>query len=424
MSSCKVCLRGARIALLLFAAAIVLSACGGSGGKGGGSGNCLERGCKISARDGEANENFGSTVGVRAAVVAVGAPDDAEGGSGAGSAYVFRVGRRDADQERKLIASDAEEDDAFGRSVAVGRDDLVIVGSLNDDDLGTDSGSAYVYRLVGDVWTEEQKLTAPDGDVGDRFGRSVSATPDVIVVGADLDDDDNNGIDSGSAYVFRFNGATWDFEQKLTASDGATDDDFGDSVSVDGDVIVVGAGNDGDNGVSSGSAYVYRFAAGAWTEEQKLVADDGAEGDEFGDPVAVHGDVIVIGADDDDDVGDNSGSVYVYRFEAGVWGLDQKLTATDGEEGDDFGESVALTDDMIVVGAIGDDDGGSRSGSVYVYRYDGTDWIEGDKLEARDASRSDAFGTAVAIDSGVIVVGANGEDGRGRNSGAAYVFEF
>jgi hypothetical protein len=168
-----------------------------------------------------------------------------------------------------------------------------------------------VFRFDGTTWNEEAKLTASDGAAGDRFGFSVSVSGDVAIVAAFLDDD--AGTDSGSAYVFRFDGAAWNEEAKLAASDGAADDHFGISVAVSADVAVAGANADDDAGLQSGSAYVFRFDGTAWNEEAKLNASDGALGDLFGGAVAVC-ETAVIGATGDDDAGTNSGSAYVFSL--------------------------------------------------------------------------------------------------------------
>ena len=157
----------------------------------------------------------------------------------------------------KLLASDGAEGDHFGDfSVAVAGDTAVI-GAWGDDDDGIDSGSAYVFRYNGTAWVEEAKLTASDAAEGDHFGGSVTVSGDTVVVGAYADDD--NGSRSGSAYVFRYSGTAWVEEAKLTASDGAADDFFGFPVAVSGDTVVVGAGGDDDNGIDSGAAYVYNL---------------------------------------------------------------------------------------------------------------------------------------------------------------------
>jgi len=321
----------------------------------------------------------------------------------------------------KLLASDGEVDDHFGISVSV-ISNVVIIGSYCDDDNGTDSGSVYIFRYDGSEWIEETKLFASDEESGDLFGRSVSISGEVIVIGA-YNDDNDNGIDSGSAYIFRYDGNSWIEEAKLLASDGASGDWFGNSISISSDTIVVGAWFDGDNGYRSGAAYVFHNDGSEWIEETKLLASDGAEYDRFGESVSIDGDVIVIGTSEDDDNGDRSGSAYVFRYDGNSWIEEAKLLASDGAADDYFGLSVSISGDATVIGANGDDDGGSGSGSAYVYRNDGNgNWFEEAKLLASDRAPFDRFGNSVSIQGEFIVVGTDGDDNIGEDSGSAYFF--
>jgi phage-related protein len=195
-----------------------------------------------------------------------------------------------------------------------------------------------------------------------------------IVVGAYFNNDDN-GLHSGSAYVYDLENGVWQETQKLTASDGAVNDNFGFSVAMSDERIVVGAYRDNDDNVlNSGSAYVYDLENGVWQETQKLTASDGAENDRFGLGIAMSDERIVVGAFSFDDDGNNSGSAYVYDLEDGVWQETQKLTASDGAENDRFGFSIAMSDERIVVGAYLDDDNGNNSGSAYVFEREDGKW--------------------------------------------------
>jgi hypothetical protein len=240
--------------------------------------------------------------------------------------------------------------------------DVAVIGAFQDDDNGTDSGSAYVFRWDGAEWRQEQKLLPDDGMPGDWFGYSVSVAGEVAVIGAYHDDD--NGAFSGSAYVFRWDGAEWLQEQKLLPDDGEPGDNFGNSVSVSGDVAVIGAWMDDDNGIGSGSAHMFRWDGAEWLQEQKLLADDGTTDDWFGSSVSVSGDVAVVGARR---VDDSSGSAYVFHRDGAAWLQAWKLLADDGANGDFFGRSVSVSGGVAVFGASGDDDNGSDSGSAYVF---------------------------------------------------------
>ena len=320
----------------------------------------------------------------------------------------------------KLTASDEAADDVFGGSVAVDGD-TIVVGAFRDDDNGLESGSAYVFARTGTVWALQGKISASsDGSSDDLFGISVAVSGDTIVVGAVGDDD--NGIGSGSAYVFTRNGTVWTLQEKLTASDGVFDDEFGNSVAVDGDTIVVGADLDDDSGTNSGNAYVYTRTGTIWALQEKLTASDGASGNSFGFSVAVNGDTIVVGAFLDDDNGSDSGSAYVFIRTGTIWALQGKITASDGASFDLFGVSVDVDGDTIVVGADNDDDNGRESGSAYVFTRTQTVWALQENLTASDGAAVDQFGSSVAVNGDMIVIGAIFDDDIGVDSGSAYVF--
>ncbi|OUS41693.1 hypothetical protein BE221DRAFT_216044 [Ostreococcus tauri] len=364
---------------------------------------------KMTASDPGSSDYFGQSVSVSGDTVVVGALyDDDNGQSNSGSAYVFtRASDGTWTQQAKLTASDPGSSDYFGQSVSVSGD-TVVVGAYYDDDSGqSNSGSAYVFTRASDgTWTQQAKLTASDAGLYDYFGKSVSISGDTIVIGAHHDDD-NSQSDSGSAYVFtRASDGTWTQQAKLTASDAGSSDYFGSSVSVSGDTVVVGAHHDDDNSQSdSGSAYVFtRASDGTWTQQAKLTASDAGSSDNFGSSVSVSGDTVVVGAlNDDDNSQSDSGSAYVFtRASDGTWTQQAKLTASDAGLYDYFGKSVSISGDTIVIGAHHDDDNSqSDSGSAYVFTRFGTTWMRTNKLSAAsDAGSNDYFGSAVGISDG------------------------
>jgi hypothetical protein len=323
-------------------------------------------------------------------------------------------------QEQKLIPSDGAGGDYFGQSVALSGD-VAVVGAWGDD---YDRGAAYVFRHDGGGWTEEQKLVASDRAADDNFGASVAVSGNVAAAGAWGDRD--NGDGSGSAYVFRYAGGTWSQEQKLTASDGAAGDFFGDSLALSGDVLVVGARLDNvASNTNQGSAYVFRFGGMSWSQEDKLLASDGAADDELGASVALFGDAAVVGAPRHNHSGVSWGAAYVFRYDGGAWSEEEELIASDGVGFNFFGESVALSSGLAVVGAMWDDVGANEyQGSAYVYRFDGGDWIEEAKLLASDGAAGDWFGWSVALSGNVALVGAASDDvGSNMGQGSVYVYD-
>ena len=379
---------------------------------------------KIIASDGATYDDFGYSVAISGDTALVGARYDDDDASGSGSAYLYQ---RQADgswsETAKLTASDAAAGDYFGYSVSISGD-TALVGALYDDDNGSNSGSAYIYQRQADgSWSETAKLTASDGAQSDYFGSSVAISGDTALVGALYDDD--NGYESGSAYLYqRQADGSWSETSKLTASDAAAGDYFG-SVAISGDTALVGAYYDDDDASGSGSAYLYqRQADGSWSETSKLTASDGAAGDNFGS-VAISGDTALVGALYDDDNGSNSGSAYIYQRQAdGSWSETAKLTASDAAAGDYFGSSVAISGDTALVGARYDDDDGDNSGSAYLYQRqaDGS-WSETAKLTASDAAAGDYFGYSVSISGDTALVGARYDDDDGDESGSAYLYD-
>ncbi len=327
------------------------------------NGSSWVEGPKLLASDGAAGDQFGQSVSISGDVALVGAPE--EDNNSPGKAYVFRWNGSNWVEGPKLLASDGAAGDNFGQSVSISGD-VALVGAEGDDDKGDWSGSAYVFRRDGNSWGEEQKLIAPDGAAQDGFGGSVSISGDVALVGAY--NGDGNSTDSGSAYVFRWDGRSWVEEQELIASDGATDDGFGGSVTISGDVALVGASEEEKDlpDAGSGMAYVFRWDGNSWGQEQKLLASDGAAGDQFGQSVSISGDLALVGAEQIEFVL-GKGKAYIFQWNGSSWVELEKLIASDGAIGDRFGYKVSISGNMALVGASGDDDKGSGSGSAYIF---------------------------------------------------------
>src|SRR5215213_7855221 len=267
--------------------------------------------------------------------------------------------------------------------------------------------------LLAPLFVNKQQLTASDGAFDDLFGQSVAFSGSTIVVGAQHDDIGGNP-GQGAAYIFNRQGGDWVETQKLTASDGAADLVFGWSVAFSGSTVVVGA--IGDN-VFQGAAYVFNRQGGNWVEVQKLTASDGAVFDLFGWSVAISGSTVVVGAFGDN-IGDNflQGAAYVFNRQGGSWIEEQKLTASDGRRDDEFGFSVAVSGSAIVIGALGNND---LQGAAYVFNRQAGSWIEAQKLSTSD--RGFFFGSSVTVSGSTVVVGANA--GGNIRQGSAYIFE-
>ena len=291
-------------------------------------------------------------------------------------------------------------------------DDTAVIGAVVDGP----GGSAYVFTHTGANWAQQAKLMASDAAVGDEFGRSVAIDGDTAVVSASEDDSR-----SGSVYVFTRTGTTWTQQAKLRAEDAAAGDHFGIAVAISGDTVVIGAYEDDDAGNRSGSAYVFTRSGSTWSQQAKLTAADASAEEEFGRSVAVSGNTAVVGAtvsgEETEDPG--LGSAYVFTRSGAIWSQQAKLTASDTAPGDQFGISVAVTGDTAIVGAYLDDDAGISSGSAYVFMRSGTTWTRQAKLTASDAGAEDRFGRSLAISGDVVVIGSERDD---NDLGSARVF--
>ncbi len=417
-------------------------------------------GMMLTAGDGVAGDFYGTSVAISNGTILVGAPGD---DSGQGSAYVW-------DQVHKLIANDGTAGDAFGGSVAVSGD-TVVVGAYADDSA---RGSVYVFMRAGAGYSLPLKLVANDGAPSDQFGRSVAISSDTVVVGAPGDD-----VERGAAYVFVGAGANWSQQAKLLPSDPETGASFGHAVAIDGSSIVVGAPYkdfifNGGSFENAGAGYVFVRSGSTWSQQARLrdnlnvgnysglsvaingdriavgipgakipfnayagsvdiyersgtvwtyrnrlaTINEGQDGDRFGHSVALSGNVLVVGAPGDDyGYNTDSGAVYVYKRSRTNWSLDVRLIGA--ATGDNLGNSVAISGEAMVIGAPGVDIVGNKDqGSAYIYGYVGTDWILKGNLKASDGLPNDNLGNSVAISGNTILVGAAGASSY---RGAAYI---
>jgi hypothetical protein len=373
---------------------------------------------KLVANDGAAGDSFGNSVCVGDGSIVVGAPtDDARG-----SAYTFERNQGGADawgQTLKLTASGGVAGDYFGFSVVLsGRHS--VIGAWGDYE---GRGVTHIFSH-SHLRAEKAHPVASDAAADDNFGTSISVSGDTLVVGAPRDEDY-----WGSAYVFARNhgGAdSWSQVAKLTALDGATGDRFGSSVAISGDTIIVGSLGDDS---SQGSAYVFNRNQGGpdgWGQVAKLAASDGVAGDRFGFSVSLSEGTAVIGAYKKLL---NRGAAYVFERNQGgadTWGEVAKLTASGGQAGDWFGYSVSISGDTVVAGAPYDLYVGNSTGSAYVFERNqgGADaWGQAGQLVASDGTAGDSFGFSVAICKSTVAVGASYDSAAGTFSGSAYVFE-
>ena len=351
---------------------------------------------RVMASDGGNMDEFGHDVALEDGLALVGAPWNFTGHDYSGAAYLFDT--TTGLELQKLVSLDPGGPDLFGSSVALSGD-LALVGAPYHNDYGLDSGSVYLFDATSGQ--QRRKLIPADGAAGDLFGNSVSLDGGLALVGAYLDDD--NGEDSGSAYLF--DAVTGLELHKLTSSDGAPLDRFGCSVSLAGGLALVGSYRDDGNGTNAGAAYVFDVATGQ--QLLKLTPADAAVRDYFGCSVSLDGTTALVGAFSGVVDGVNSGSAYLFDATSGLELF--KIAASDGAEDDHFGDSVSLDGDLALIGAWWDLDGPS-SGSAYVF----------DVTEPGDRVGNGNAGCPCSNDND----GTNGVAGcaNGVSSGGAYLY--
>ncbi|NNF01618.1 MAG: HYR domain-containing protein, partial [Bacteroidia bacterium] len=418
---------------------------------------------KLVAGDRSPSDWFGFAVAISGDYAIVGAHREDEDSSGnntlssAGSVYFYKKDNNGVwNLLEKAVAPDRQVNDQFGYSVDIFGNYAIVGALLQDHDESGDnylneSGAAYIYKLGSNgKWIFKQKIVASDRGALDRFSNSVAITDKYAVVGSFREDEDPAGLDTksgaGSVYIFKRDSSDTFLEvQKIVANDRGPGDQFGWSVGVTGDQVLVGARlEDHDlNGVgvktNSGSAYIFGIdSSGSWTQNQKLVASDRGAVDYFGHSVSISGNYLIISAvfDDDDDIGSNqlsnAGSVYFFRKDSvGVWTEFQKSVASDRAIDDQFGNAIDISGEFAIIGAWREEDTSlvNNSGSAYVFQLmnDGS-WVELQKLTASDRAETDQFAISVSISGDFAIVGANLEDhdrdgiNTKIDAGSAYIF--
>jgi hypothetical protein len=311
-----------------------------------------------------------------------------------------------------ISAPGGEPGDHFGFSLQLSGN-KAIIGARGDDDSDPSAGAVYFYRFNSSQVIGSQKTAMDPGPRNDRFGFALDMHQDQAVVSAHLDNDD--GADSGSVYTYQLVGQAWQQTAKLHASDAQPNDEFGSAVAIHGDRILITA-NDGST--DNKQVYVFEKNNQHWQETAILQANDLADTDFYGSAISLWGDRALVGARNHG----VAGAVYVFEYTQGQWLQTDKLMPTELEAGDFFGWSMDLQGDVALVSAIRDDDVSGGAGAVYVYQYDGMDWLIVDKLNAAGTGVDGRdFGRSLSLDQNRVVI--SGQAFAPRNQQLAYVME-
>jgi len=312
----------------------------------------------------------------------------------------------------QATGSDTKALERFGGCVSMSGN-MAVVGCFRAR-VGTtiSQGAAFVFSRIGGNWEEIAKLTASDGAFEDFFGASVSISNNYIIVGAPYLDK-GGGLNEGSAYIFAYASGVWTQQAQLLASDGGVNDLFGSEVAISGITAIIGAPNKTISGrAKQGAAYIFVRSGTTWSESTRLIASDGVADDNFGSSVSISGSTVVVGAPNADISGKvDQGAAYIFSKPSFLWFQDQKIIASDGLRNDSYGSSVAISGNYIVIGApFGDVGFDTDHGSVYIYFKNGITWESQGELNALDYVDNLRFGAKVAISGNYIVVGASMAD--------------
>lgn len=327
----------------------------------------------------------------------------------------------------KISSADSSLSDFFGNSVSISGSAAIVGANGHAVGGNDDQGAAYIYMNNGTSWVLQQKLTMPAGDAqaAAQFGYSVAISGDTVIVGSPTQDNAAN-VDQGAAYVYVRSGTTWTFQQRLRQSDGAAGDNFGWSVAIDGDTAVVGAYLDDESVYTNcGSAYAYLRTGTTWAEESRMVSSERTSNSQMGYSVGISGATIIIGARfaQSSTSSPDFGSAYIFTPAGGsprIWTQRSILTAPQRGAGDQFGFSVGVSGNTALVGARFDDVGSNADqGSAYIFSGSGNTWSFQRQLIANDGIANDEFGNAVSINGDRLVVGAPQNSSR---NGKAYLF--
>jgi hypothetical protein len=384
------------------------------------------------------DDAFGIAIDVSENFAIVGSHQDDEKANNAGAAYIFELqNNNNWYQVKKLTANDGQANAAFGRSVAIDAT-RALVGAFTDDHYNNDvninivnAGSVYVFDFDGLSWFQTDKITAEEGlsEAGDLFGLSIDLKANRCLIGAHSDDE--NGTNSGAAYVFDFDGNHWIKTTKIMPTDANIEDAFGYSVSLDGNRALIGAYLNDEVANNTGAAYIYQYEPilQSWQMQDKLLpVVFGSAGDYFGTAVSLDGNNALIGAffDDTPNTSDNKGSVYFFQkdMNSNNWNQQQVLNASDAQADDRFGFSVKLEGNRALIGSWLNDDNGLDSGSAYLFKLNTTtqQWLEKQKIIAADGDSEDYFGVSVGLSNNYLFIGAHQTDFIESDTGSVYIF--
>ncbi len=385
---------------------------------------------KITAPVPGQSDLFGWSVAINGDFLIAGAPfeDQIAPNDDAGAAYIFqRTALNTWGNGVQILPQISEAGARFGSAVAI-KGNYAIVGAPFGDISGVDSGTVYIFHFNGTSWDTGTQITATDAEAGDQFGTSVSIDGNFAIIGAQNEDTTFND-DAGAAYIFQLTSApnNWGEVAKFRAATAQVGANFGNSVAISGDYAIVGAPfeNETGVGVNTGSAYIFHNTGpNAWTDSIRIIPSDSEAGAQFGNAVSIDGDYAVIGSQNKDTTIIDTGAAYVFhRTGTNIWDDESRISASDAEADDLFGSSVSINGDTAFIGAPSESQGSLLTGAAYIFYRTGTNtWDRSTKITASDTHGDQEFGSSVSISGDDVVVGAQFDNASALDAGAAYIF--
>jgi hypothetical protein len=372
---------------------------------------------KLVPIDGQLNDGFGATVASDGNYLVVGAPSY---NMHMGYAILYEKIGGVWKEKIKLQASDSTEIQEFGCSVSISGD-YIIIGAYYDDQNGINAGAAYIFKRGSntDDWKELQKLLPDEGSDYDKFGWSVSINGDYAIIGAPTDH--LGEVETGSVYIFKLKDKNWVKEEKLFPNNGVGNSQaFGCSVSIYGDYAIIGAQNDRELGTYPGAAYIFYYNGTTWKQQAKLNALDKYMNHGFGYSVSIYEDYAAIGSPSA--LTKSSGAAFIFHRSDTTWTEEAMVEDSLSSSSINFGESISLEGDYLVAGAPDEDTKGIHSGCSYIFKRNGSSWIEQARLWARDGTDRDKMGSSVFIEGDQVLVGAPVQDADEKYCGAVYIY--
>jgi hypothetical protein len=374
---------------------------------------------KLTTSDAGSADNFGFALALQADTAVIGAFLDGSAGPETGTVYVFNRSGSQWLQQAALRSADANEGDWLGWSVAISNN-TILAGAMRDDTPAGDfAGSVRAFTFAGGAWSELGQLDAGNDVRESYFGQAIALSADTALVAAAPD----RGL--GEVWVYVRNGTQWQLEARLQSSDIQHFDGFGQALALDGDTALIGASvAAGNSAIRSGAAYVFVRKNGVWTEQAKLAAMDGSLFDYFAQSVSLSGDIALIGARYKNSVGENEGAAYVFRRSAQTWMQEAKLSIQAPQSFDELGAAVALNGDTALVGAPGRDLGlNFDCGSVFVFQRSASTWTQRQQLAGAQSTSGARLGQALAYSNNTALIGAPYDlDANDVAVGSVYVF--